>query len=123
MDRWIVALQAVLEFHVLGAQADRAGQSRLDENVGVLRAKTGDVSEGGHRATIASAAGAGNPSSATTPRVGGHRSSRAAGSEAVRDYDAALSGSGYASAAKASTREIGRLPQRARVAKSSSRST
>ena len=33
MDRWIVTLQAVLEFHVVGPQADRAGQRGLHEHV------------------------------------------------------------------------------------------
>jgi hypothetical protein len=71
LDRWIVALQAVYPFDILRAQAQRAGQGGLDEDIRVLGSKTGDVGEGGHQPTIALVVAPGNRREGTTPRLGG----------------------------------------------------
>lgn len=107
MDRWIVTLQAVVPLHVIGAQAERAGERGGDERVRVIGAKARDVGERDDVMNIAGRTAAGNPALGATPQVGGR-------------YEAARSG--YTGVANASPRVIGRLPQRLRVAKSSSRS-
>src|SRR5450755_3162864 len=97
LDRWIVALQAPLPLHRVAGQADWAGQRSVDERVGVVGAKARSVGQKSDESNIARRKAHGKPDGYRTPLVGGYR-------------------------ANASTRVIGRLPHRLRVAKSSSRS-
>jgi hypothetical protein len=99
LDRWIVTLQAPLPLHGIAAQAHRAGQRGLHERIGIVRAKARGVDGQADRLSVSGSSGPANPAWVTTPHVGG------------RDH-----------VVEASTRVIGRLPHRLRVAKSSSRS-